>query len=132
MNKLKLIVAALTLALVLSSCSPGHQLIEPKFNVIETTDKVLEKAILDSLMSKNWIITGQELNKLTADYSRGRISVSISVHYAKGEITIIHEKSENLKYKEEEGKIYIHPTYNKWIRNLEKEIKLRVQEVKFK
>ena len=132
MNKFKILVAALAVSFVMTSCSPGTPLVEPKFTVLKASDQIIEKAIVESLMDRGWIITGKEDSKITADYAKRGFSVTIAVHYAKNEITIIHEKSDKLRYKEEDGEIYIHPNYNKWIRNLENDIKKYVQQAQFR
>jgi hypothetical protein len=87
----------------------------------------VKKAVKLAVLSRQWQISNEKGNDFDAQYSRtdrnGTIMAKIHVSHSPKGVTIKYVASEGLSA--EGGQI--HPTYNKWIGNLVKDIPIYVE-----
>ena len=84
----------------------------------------VEKAVKDSLIGRGWIPQKVSTNSYIGLYKRRDLMAKIKVLFNTSTFTINHLESTNLDYDASDQSI--HPTYNKWIQNLEHDIRKRV------
>jgi hypothetical protein len=79
------------------------------------------------VLNRKWEISNDKGNQFDATYSRtdrnGTLMAKVRVTYSTREVTIKYLASEGLSAEGNE----IHPTYNKWIGNLIKDIPIYVE-----
>lgn len=89
----------------------------------------LEKArlvVMDSALRFNWQVVEDKNGSMKLRYSKGyKFSVDIEVAYTQKSFRINYLESYGLGYEKHGDKAEIHRNYNRWIRNLDKEITLR-------
>ena len=87
----------------------------------EEVKKTIKKALFD----KNWemreIGPGHIQGMYTKPSKRGAYTAVIDIHYDANAIRIKYKDSENLNYNQDGNTI--HGTYNKWVRNVEKDLR---------
>lgn len=88
----------------------------------KTSQEKVVSVIRKALKGRDWEIKSSDGGRITARYSRNEYSVKIAVVYNSKTITIKYVDSDHLNYEKKDGKAYIHPSYNRWVRILEKDI----------
>lgn len=83
----------------------------------------IQKSIVAAAMQNNWTIVKNDLGHLQLRYSRGTWWVLVNVDYSEKNYTISYADSVNLGYGTKDGATVIHRNYNRWVRNLNKNIK---------
>lgn len=87
----------------------------------------VKKAVKLAVLSRQWTISNEKGNEFDATYTRAdrrsNLMAKIRVSYTPSAVTIKYLNSEGLSA---EGN-QIHPTYNKWIANLEKDIPIYLE-----
>jgi siderophore synthetase component len=87
----------------------------------------VKKAVKTAVLARQWQISNEKGNEFDATYTRtdrnGTLMAKIHVAHSPKQVTIKYVASEGLSA---EGS-QIHPTYNKWIGNLEKDIPIYVE-----
>lgn len=123
-------IAALCLALPLAASARGktEEMNDPVTINLETKAKPdqVKKGIKMAVLNRKWNITNEKGNEFDAEYQntfRGGWSAKIHVSYTPKSCTIKYVSSEGLSA---DGK-NIHPTYNKIINNLEKDIPIYIE-----
>lgn len=79
----------------------------------------VRKSIKVALVSRDWVISEDTGNKITANYGKKDWSVTITIAYGLRQVAIKYADSSNLDYEQnDDGSREIHPNYSKWIANL--------------
>ena len=79
----------------------------------------VRKSVKVALIGRNWVISEDTGNKITASYAKKDWSATIVVAYGLREISIKYADSTNLDFSQnEDGTREVHPNYSKWIANL--------------
>lgn len=84
----------------------------------------VDKAVKDSLVGRGWIPSKITNNSYTGLFKKRELMAKIKVLFNTHTFTIRHIESKNLDF--DGSSNTIHPTYNKWIQNLEHDIRKRV------
>ena len=126
MKNIRFVIVSLSIMVIFSGCITGHVMVVPKANFEKVDVALVEKAIRSSLLKLRWFVTKKEDGKIFAEYRRGKVFANIVIIYSESTLKIEYVKSANLRYQEKDGVKYIHGTYNRWMRNLEKQIKYRI------
>jgi hypothetical protein len=128
---MKIIIKSLLLGLglfVLTACSGpaiytgGHAPVSQIGNTPSLAQ--VDKAVKDSLIGRGWIPQKVSANSYIGLYKKRSLMAKIKVLFNTSTFTIKHLESTNLDYDGSDQSI--HPTYNRWIQNLERDIRKRV------
>ena len=117
-----------TVAVLFSACSGpaiytgGHAPVSQIGNTPTLTQ--VDKAVKDSLIGRGWIPSKITNNSYTGLYKKRSLMAKIKVLFNTSTFTVEHLESTNLDYDASDHTI--HPTYNRWIQNLERDIRKRV------
>lgn len=84
----------------------------------------VDKAVKDSLIGRGWIPQKNSNQSYIGLYKRRSLMAKIKVLFNTNTFTIKHLESKNLDYDASDQSI--HETYNRWIQNLEHDIRKRV------
>jgi len=84
----------------------------------------VDKAVKDSLIGRGWIPQKISNHSYIGLYKKRDFMAKIKVLFNTSTFTIKHLESSNLDYDASDQTI--HPTYNRWIQNLEHDIRKRV------
>jgi hypothetical protein len=123
-------IAVVLLALVVGACAYKH---EPIYNVDDPVppsaqalpaDKI-GKAITESAQVLRWTVENAGPGHLVATQSQPKMSATVDIYYTQTSWRIVYKTSTGLRA--EDG--HIHDHYNLWIRNLEQEIKVHLNNV---
>ncbi len=129
MRKILTVAAAAFLAVGLSACSEGGggrnvELTPPQMVSVPagTSLDAMHDAILRGARDRSWNVSRDEPGRVTLRIdSRSHMAV-VAVPYSPSGFTVEYVDSQNLNYVQNNGKRYIHPTYYRWVRNLEQSI----------
>lgn len=89
----------------------------------EETIKKVHDRIVDAGRSLGWMVVKDEAGEINLYYDKqGKHQVTIAVKYDTSGYQISYLSSVNLNFVEEDGVRKIHPAYNRWVRNLMKNI----------
>lgn len=125
-------IAALCLGLALPAAVLARGKSEEIKNVtIALTTKAsnsqVKKGVKMAVLNRKWTIANEKGNEFDASYTkperRGDMTAKIHVSYSTKEVKITYAGSENMN--EDGGSI--HPWYNKWVTNLEKDIPIYIE-----
>ncbi|NOH98798.1 hypothetical protein [Vibrio sp. 99-70-13A1] len=123
MKSLKIVISLL-FVLILAGCGR----VQPVMNVEDTPvalnlqSKQVKTAIYDSATDRGWLVSEIKPGLLRAElYVRSHHAV-IEIPYSDKFYSILYVESDNLKYSD--GKI--HRNYNRWINNLNVDIKRKL------
>jgi hypothetical protein len=129
-------VAALSLSLGLGLALPGAALARGKSEEIKnvTIDlntkasaNQIKKGVKMAVLNRKWEISNEKGNHFEASYTkkerRGDMTARIHVSYTPKQVKITYAGSENMNA---DG-TSIHPWYNKWVTNLEKDIPIYIE-----
>lgn len=100
---------------------------EPVHNISETvslqySNEQLKEAIVQAGLSRQWVMTPAGPGVINGMISQRGHTANIRVTYSSGSYSINYVSSSNLKAKRGE----IHRNYNRWVTNLDQDIKLRL------
>jgi len=125
-KKLQTLVFSLS-ALFLIGCSGPAIYTAPNAPVSQIANTPtlaqVDKAVKDSLIGRSWIPQKISPNAYIGTYKKSDLMAKIKVTF-NTVFNIEHLSSRNLDYDSSDETI--HPTYNKWIRHLEADIRKRV------
>ena len=117
-----------TVAVLFSACSGpaiytgGHAPVSQIGNTPTLTQ--VDKAVKDSLIGRGWIPSKITNNSYTGLYKKRSLMAKIKVLFNTSTFTVEHLESTNLD--DDASDHIIHPTYNRWFQNLERDIRKRV------
>lgn len=84
----------------------------------------VKKVIKRALYRRKWIVRNVSPGFIRATYSRGRHMAVVNVRYTPRKISIAYHKTESLNFNREKGTI--HRTYNTWVQNMERDIRVEL------
>jgi hypothetical protein len=128
MRVLKALAVALVL-LPLAAQARQTEIDDPVTIPLETKASAaqVKKGVKMAVLNRQWNIANEKGNSFDATYTRqdrrSSLMAKIHVTYSTKEVTIKYVTSEGLSA---EGK-QIHPTYNKWMGNLKKDIPIYIE-----
>ena len=101
----------------------NEPLYEPKFVAInaggQMSEEQVKQAFLDAAKRiRGWTFSVNRPGMLEGDLTVRKHQVSVNILYSAKDYSIIYVASENMMY--DADKKTIHPSYGRWIRNLEK------------
>lgn len=123
----------LPLVLLLASTSPAlarsSELTDPDPVAIPagTTAAEVARAIKTALVGRNWTVSNEEPGKIDATLHLRAHVARIAITYDAAKVRIAYVNSENLNFKEKNGKRTIHSNYLSWIGNLLGDISRNLQ-----
>ncbi|KGT94265.1 lipoprotein [Erwinia typographi] len=122
MNKTR-VISALTVIFALAGCART----EPVHNINETvsshySDEQMKSAIIQAGLSRQWVMKAEAPGVIAGHLSQRGHTVDIRVTYSASRYSINYVSSSNLLA--ENGQI--HRNYNRWVNNLDQDIKLRL------
>ena len=132
MNTTRILSAAvLCLALLPAIASARMRSEEIENPTIELSTKAsaaqVKKAVKMAVLNRQWTISNEKGNEFDATYQRDNrrehLMAKIHITYSTKEVSIKYVASDGLSA---EGNT-IHPTYNKWVANLQKDIPIYVE-----
>ncbi len=106
--------------LTVTGCATTAPIESPVTQNIPTglTDNEVKGVIVTTASAREWRVSKSSKGSLEMFYARGKVSATIRVDYTTSNYTITYVSSTNMKAAG--GKI--HKNYNRWIRNLVKDI----------
>lgn len=122
MKKMMLLMlcASVSLPALAMRTQPAY---EPEIYVDGNFSKqAIEKVIKKALVGRSWAVKSSENGVIKSQIWVRSHSAKIKITYNKKKITIQYVGSENLKEKRKGETVFIHRNYNRWIKNLEKDI----------
>lgn len=76
-------------------------------------------SIVTAIETRNgWSVAGEKPNRILARLHVRSHTAMIVLSYSSKDISVEYHSSENLRYQEARGKIYIHDAYDRWVDNL--------------
>lgn len=130
MKKILQFMAGTLILLVLTGCGGATIYNIDNSNTIanKSTLKQVETAIKKGILKKYWSVKKEKSGLLTATINvRNRHIAVVSIPYTSKGYKIDYKSSEGLKY--DATKNTIHPNYNKWVGNLEKNINYELAKI---
>jgi len=85
------------------------------------------RAIKSALATRTWVVSNEQPGKINATLNLRSHVARIEISYDATKVRIAYVSSENLKYKEKNGKRSIHSNYVSWIGNLVADISRQLQ-----
>jgi hypothetical protein len=91
-----------------------------------------EQAIVAAARYRAWTVVDQQPGMIVLKYAREDYSATVSVAYDTKQVTVAYKDSENLGYAHKqdyatkETHDVIHPSYNRWVVNLERDIEIEM------
>jgi hypothetical protein len=125
-------LAALCLAVALPTAALARGKSEEIRNATITLDtkakeSQIKKAVKTAVLNRKWTISNDKPGEFDASYTKperkGDMTARIHVTYNAREVKITYAGSENMNA---DGAT-IHPWYNKWVANLEKDIPIYIE-----
>jgi len=104
-------------------------------NVATSSGKPLQaeqvkQAIVQAGKAKGWTVSTLSDNRLLATINvRGKHTVSVEIPYSSNKYSLLYKDSTNLHHAVCEGHAYIHPSYNKWVNTLQREIQSKLMDL---
>lgn len=131
LSSLKLLLAALLLVPLAALAARQAELRNAEVAVMEgLSSKQVGEAVERALIGRRWIVTDRKANSCEATQMTRGLTAKVSVQWDAKTIRIKHLSSDGLSYEVKNGVEYIHPNYNKWIGNLEKDLPVFMMRVK--
>ncbi|GEN24969.1 lipoprotein [Halomonas cupida] len=105
----------------LSACTTSQPIQNVEKQVITSTasDEEVRQAITDAATSLGWVIVADHGNEITAVIDVRTHQATVSIPYSSSNYSIIYKNSIDLNHSG--GKI--HRNYNRWVANLDQEIR---------
>lgn len=128
MQSVRKIAVGIAMALVMGSAMARNtEIFEPPQVMwaagATATSQQLRDRIVAAGQGLGWAVTKDEPGRLELHYDKqGKHQVTIAVQYDATGYQISYLNSVNLNYEDANGVRKIHPNYNRWIRNLIKQI----------
>lgn len=122
-------IAVLLLPLAWGAMGCGYKsrlVLKPQLMVPEGVDA--RPAILRSLRRFGWVVVREEANLIDAKQVRDSYFAIVRIEYSKKDVTIQYLDSQGFRYKTVDGEERIHNHYNQWVRNLERDIRNRLEK----
>jgi len=122
MKKLVLIMLfGLTVPVLAGKTQPAY---EPEIFIEgnHSSEKIAQ-VIKSALSGRTWAVKGEEKGVIKSQIWVRSHSAKIRITYTKKSIKIHFEASENLNESRKGDTVFIHRNYNRWITNLENDIK---------
>lgn len=128
---LKWILAAMLL-LPLAAMARQDPLVDLEVPVIEgLSARQVGDAVRQALVGRRWIVSEAKGNRVEATQTARKHMAKIAVSWDTRTVRIAYVDSAELNFEQKNGQRFIHPTYNKWIGNLEKDLPIFMQRVKY-
>lgn len=89
------------------------------------------KALLEALADRKWLIEGDTGESITARYEVREHWLRIRIDYSPRGLAYHYVDSENYSYEVEYGERYIHRRANKVMGQLNREVRIQVQRMRF-
>jgi len=134
---MKYLIAPLMLALALAAAPAAakvDELHEAQRVVVvgsrgkSTTAAQVHDAIATAGTPRGWMLVDDQPGRVTLrNVIRGKHTVVVAVDYDAEGFRIDYVSSENLNYREKNGRRYIHPKYMQWTAQLAQDIRTRLQ-----
>lgn len=114
-----------SIALLFSfAASAAPELVNPA--PIAVPAKLVEVQVVGSikhaLKTRGWVISSESNGKIDATLNLRKHVARIAIYHDLKEVRIEYVSSENLDYKEKDGKRHIHRNYLSWVKNLSTDI----------
>jgi hypothetical protein len=128
MQAVRKVAVGVAMALVMGSAMARNtEIYEPPQIMwatgVASTQQQLRDRIVAASQSLGWAVAKEEAGRLELHYNKqGKHQVTIAVQYDEAGYQIAYLNSVNLDYEDANGVRRIHPNYNRWIRNLVKQI----------
>ena len=128
MQSVRKIAVGIAMALVVGSAMARNTEIYEPPQIMWTagatsTPQQLRDRIVAAGQSLGWVVAKDEPGRLELHYNKqDKHQVTIAVQYSETGYQIAYLNSVNLNYEDANGVRKIHPNYNRWIRNLVKQI----------
>ncbi len=132
MRAFKSSVLAAMLGLVVAACSQNQALLTlesvPTKATVEVTLEQVSAAIIEAGAGRGWSMTEVEPGLIRGEILvRGKHKVAVNIPFTTTTFSILYLSSENMNYQLRDGEPRIHPKYNSWIKNLERDIQNRIK-----
>ena len=134
MNKAKLMFAVFPAVLLLVSSSAVWARTAELYNPSPITapcalgEGRMKSAIRTSLHGRGWTVHEKGAGVIEGKLNKRTHVAVVTITYAGRQVKIRYKSSENLNYAVEDGKPVIHGNYNKWIKNLERDIDINMSK----
>lgn len=104
----------------------------PPLELPEFTDSIkVSKALLLALSNCKWLVESDTGESITARLDIRRHTARIRLDYTPRRIRYHYLDSAELGYEIEDGEPLIHPAFNKWLQQLDQEIRIQTQRFYF-
>lgn len=128
-----LALLVLPIAFLFAATQPAHarssDLVDPDPIAIPagTSDADVARAIKSALAGRTWIVSNEAPGQIDATLHLRAHTARIAITYDTAKITVRYVSSENLNFKEKNGKRTIHSNYVSWVNNLVGDISRQLQ-----
>jgi hypothetical protein len=116
MKKWLSILVVIMSFLVPQAAIAARELIDPPAVTVPDSVKPAEvaKIIKTSLVNRGWIVEKDSANQISAGLYVRQHVLKVAISYTATEVKLTYVSSQNLDYKEKDGKRYIHRKYAGW------------------
>jgi hypothetical protein len=129
---MKALILSLSLASLLGAgCSRTAPLQPPPPMPAGGTAQTTEGAIMNALNKRGWLVQQRYAGAIDAMYAPRKHRLFVRIVYDQRAVQIYYVGSEGLQESREGQTIYIHPNANKWLKNLQSDIALSLQEASY-
>lgn len=106
--------------LVPQAAMAARELIDPPAVTVPDSVKPAEvaKIIKTSLVNRGWTVEKESGNQISAGLYVRQHVLKVAISYTATEVKLTYVSSQNLDYKEKDGKRYIHRKYTGWTANV--------------
>lgn len=123
MKKMMLMLLCTLVAVPALARGKTQPVYEPEIYVDGNHSKqAIGKVIKKALVARNWAVKKDEGGVIHSQIWVRSHSAKIKITYNKKEIKIHFVASENLNQKNKGETVFIHRNYNRWIKNIERDI----------
>ncbi|MEX2451660.1 MAG: hypothetical protein WD407_12455 [Rhodospirillales bacterium] len=124
MLKIKVLTGVFAICLVLSACVKYHDFYNVKDALLpsaasQMSQDDLDKAVIKAATMRGWVARVISSGLLRAEIAKRRHRAAIEIRISQNALSIKNISTENLT--DEDGQV--HRNYNRWVRNLESDIK---------
>jgi hypothetical protein len=132
-TEMKKIISTLFLFLFFVSTASAASLVEAapiseSFHLKASDTILVKQAIQKACASRKWLLSEKSADEMSAVLSSNRYSLNVTIKYSNDGYTISYKDSEGLKY--DPQKNLIHPSYARWLANLNKDINANINALK--
>jgi hypothetical protein len=127
MRNLPAIVMLALFLMLTAGCGTSKQLMNVGPVAVKAGEADLARSIKGALANRGWKVIGTSRNVIKAELRVRRHMARIAIPYGKRQFSIKYLHSRNLSYRKGRGgNATIHRNYNRWVRNLEKDILMAI------